>query len=728
MAEINSLQKRIDTYVDRHPELKLASQEQIISIMFESNMLTQAEVDMLKNSSLFAFNADNIDDFAQIMGFEKQTQYPIQNNSVEKPIYTHKETSAILLDETGKIDESQFTLEGLKQRYTEKDYKIEEIVEEYEGIQSTTYKITNKKTNENIAEYYISDYSIHIDTQNESIALNKDSSFFSFLSNDENKIKLSSINKYKANGYETEFIVFGNSGDIEKSSIYERINNNNVLVEETLYSNGEPYKTIRDGETIKNRIIEDLIAIFNNKDWLGNLKNPKKIYTIYKDINPKNVYEILNDYKNKTGRDLLDDISNADTRDKKGLAKIRLLTEYFNPSRILNKIREYMQNNIYAEKNSDINYIAQRLAENINNSDYKTLLEDLKLISVDTTSTFASCSISEGVLNKFKELNPSGKDLFTELLDTDKLTNEEKANIIPSILFGMKIITDKKTYDLILAILNDNKFMTLLFENCDKYCEDIKADMILNKNNPEKLLIDLRRFVDRGENQENKLISRPNGKIDVDFEQGNTGDCWLLAGLIAICEKDECKKALESLIKVDKKTGNVTVTLKGVKKTYTITEEEIRNSNHLSGGDGDVRALELAYDKYIQEKAYHEDSFEYDINGNSCSYMFEIIFGKSELIKGYNKNDEQWDFNNPNKFYCIGTSWLDVKDTKVVENIVIKENGEFENFVVGHAYALIKSDEEYVYLVNPWDSSETLKMTHENLEKIKPSIGYRQNK
>lgn len=730
MVEIVSLRKRIENYVDRHPELKLASQEQVISIMLERNILTQAEIEKLKNDSLFIFEANNTGNFAEIMGFEKSKQNTIQDNYVEKPIFTHKETSAILVDEKGNIDENQFTLEDLKQRYNEKDYNIEEKIENLEGIQSTTYIVTNKKTNENIAEYYISDYSIYITTANEEISLNKYHSLFSFLPNNENKLRLSTINRYNTNGNDLEYIVFENNdaGNIQKTHIYEKVKDSYVPIEETLYSNGEPYKTIRDGKTIKNHIIDDLVAILKDKDKFGNLKNPKNLDMIYRDISPRNVYEILTDYKTKTGRDLLDDISNADTRDKKGLAKNRFFTEYFNPDRILNRIREYMQDNIYAEKNIDVDYIAQRFAENINNPDYKTLLEDLKFISVDIDSIISNCSIAEGVLNKFKELNSSGKDLFTELLETDKLTDEEKANIISRILFGINYVQDEKTYNQIKTILTDDKFKALLFENSDKYCEDIKADMILNKNNHEKLLIDLRRFIARGENKENKLISRPNGKIDVDFEQGNTGDCWLLAGLIAICKKDKGKEALESLIKVDEKTGNVIVTLKGINKTYTIKENEIKNCDHLSGGDGDVRALELAYDKYIQEKAYNKDSYVYDINGNSCSYMFEIIFGKSELIKGYDKNDKKWDFNNPNKFYCIGTSWLDVKDTKVFENIVIKENGETEYFVAGHAYALIKSDEEYVYLVNPWDSSETLKMTHDNLKKINPSIGYRENK
>lgn len=48
--------------------------------------------------------------------------------------------------------------------------------------------------------------------------------------------------------------------------------------------------------------------------------------------------------------------------------------------------------------------------------------------------------------------------------------------------------------------------------------------------------------------------------------------------------------------------GGVSVNLKGVNKTYYISKSEIENAKHLSSGDEDVKAIELAVEHYRKEQ------------------------------------------------------------------------------------------------------------------------------
>ena len=80
------------------------------------------------------------------------------------------------------------------------------------------------------------------------------------------------------------------------------------------------------------------------------------------------------------------------------------------------------------------------------------------------------------------------------------------------------------------------------------------------------------------------------------------------------------------------------------------------------------------------------------------------------------------DFNDPNKSFCIGAGMFDAPYSETID-AMLNSNGERVNFVTGHAYAVVKADYQYVYLVNPWDSKETLRIKHEQLEKLNVNVG-----
>ena len=128
--------------------------------------------------------------------------------------------------------------------------------------------------------------------------------------------------------------------------------------------------------------------------------------------------------------------------------------------------------------------------------------------------------------------------------------------------------------------------------------------------------------------RKNTSITKPNGKIDEDFKQGNTGDCWLLASIKAISSRPKGLRILNDSIKVNN-DGSVTVTLKGVNKTYTISKEELESNIQLSRGDGDIRALEIAVNKYFEEKRGLGDQL--DINGNRMFVAYYILTGQGDF-------------------------------------------------------------------------------------------------
>lgn len=225
-----------------------------------------------------------------------------------------------------------------------------------------------------------------------------------------------------------------------------------------------------------------------------------------------------------------------------------------------------------------------------------------------------------------------------------------------------------------------------------------------------------------------QIDNAANGQIDNEFKQGYTGDCWLVATIKAISNNPKAKKALESLISVDK-FGNVTITLKGVNRTYTFTPEEIAGSTELSTGDMDVRAIEMAVNKYYHEEQAHGSIIEHNVNdidkGGQGGQALNILFGKGgrnyigESLYGelwramFKTGDSLIEKIKSGEYICIVSVGLNTHSPEDAED----EKGNGVSIHKNHAYSLVDADDNYVYLVNPWNTSQVLKMTHENFKK-----------
>ena len=197
-----------------------------------------------------------------------------------------------------------------------------------------------------------------------------------------------------------------------------------------------------------------------------------------------------------------------------------------------------------------------------------------------------------------------------------------------------------------------------------------------------------------------------NGKIDRDFKQGTTGDCWLLASIKAISKQPRGLQILNNMIKVQS-NGDVSVTLKGVNKTYNFTKQEIEAHTEYATGDLDVRIIEMAVNKYFEEERGVNGSP--DINGNREHIAYYILTGKGHrnfLSDSYGRIPDMWftdkqidNFNKPNHVAVVAAHG-DKSDVHLKST-----SGSDAILTTGHAYAVSRSDSKYVYLINPWDSS-----------------------
>ena len=94
-----------------------------------------------------------------------------------------------------------------------------------------------------------------------------------------------------------------------------------------------------------------------------------------------------------------------------------------------------------------------------------------------------------------------------------------------------------------------------------------------------------------------------NGEIDENVSQGNTGDCWLLVGVLSLTSTEVGRNIIKESITCNA-DGSVTVTFKGLNVSYTITAAEIKKwdtdsktNDAYSNGDNDMLVLELAVEK-----------------------------------------------------------------------------------------------------------------------------------
>lgn len=248
--------------------------------------------------------------------------------------------------------------------------------------------------------------------------------------------------------------------------------------------------------------------------------------------------------------------------------------------------------------------------------------------------------------------------------------------------------------------------------------------------------------------------SKVNGEFDEDIVQGtNTGDCWLIAGLLSLSSTSEGRQIIKDSI-TENSDGSVKVTFKGIKRTYTISAAEIQQydtdsniTDPYSNGDNDMLVFEIATDKLLKDISsgkitLEQDSNTYEgfyqsdgsINGGFQQQILYYTTGKTSDTYTVQYNDSSTNEEITNKLRQglsasqVTQALQDAADNSPasinfmlyyeVKKGTCTDGTIFQNDLSskGHAYAVknIDKNNETITFVNPWDTSKEYTMTWEN--------------
>lgn len=294
------------------------------------------------------------------------------------------------------------------------------------------------------------------------------------------------------------------------------------------------------------------------------------------------------------------------------------------------------------------------------------------------------------LLDLYKE--SKGESLFKTVISDYTMSKEDRVKILKHIINSMSTNIEEtgiSIKDLLTKFEKEISYQMNKFGFANADYLDVFSEQINDRKSVS---------IERG-------LSEPNGKIDENFSQGATGDCWLLASIIAIANSNKGAEILNDSLKV-LKNGDMQVTLKGINKTYTVTKQELTNNIQMAYGDGDVRALEIAINKYFEEKRGINNAL--DINTNSPRVAYKILTGKGGLLESFSfgqiSDDKIDTFNAKNKIITVCRQ----KDLKLTDS---NTNNDDITLLSNHAYAVVEADKEFVYLINPHDSGNKFKVS-----------------
>lgn len=212
-----------------------------------------------------------------------------------------------------------------------------------------------------------------------------------------------------------------------------------------------------------------------------------------------------------------------------------------------------------------------------------------------------------------------------------------------------------------------------------------------------------------------------DGIIDNTY-QGSTGDCWLLAGVNAVAQTPAGKKILEDAIQIHE-DGNVTITLKGVDRSYTYTPEQILSYEYASSpsatatGDYDMNLIEMAVTDYRKEllakpenerpRAMKQANARSPLNGGTGEEIINYLTGKKGFTTADSnriQNDIDAFAKNPERYAIVVNFRNDAENIYSEEAAELGDMSNVVNVISQHAYTISKVDDENVYVRDPRDS------------------------
>ncbi len=699
---------KIANYISEN-NLASRPQSEVLSEMVSSGLITQSELEEIKDGNIYSLSSKsdiNFTDSVEVSSSSVSTAAPSSES-------VHPVFKDIRLNPDGKVDMEQFSLEALKKKYPDEKFEITTTKDKENALYIVVDKVSNKPVYRLLQEYddINSQYSYcrsfydkngkvidgvtfkdgklySVDTYGEN------GSVTSTIYKDGDMSKIESIYKVKENG-NTVLIEYENG----HQSVKTDYNKNGEFISQTLYNNGELYAEVdKKGEILFNYSSQNLIKKIttDNYPWinsaLSNLKENEILNEISK-FDGKKLVEVLEGYIIQSNdKNLFNEILDMNVLGED--AKKHIIQK-------LDKIGlSYQTNDEFKNE-----YIALRFAASVEGNHYdKNLLSYINTDNVKNVVSFLGnydVSTGDDNIKIFSDKTP------VRMINFSDITSEEK----------------KQATDYILNLLY--KYA----ENNEIFCDDIKKDIELHRNEFDKFDIDFRRLVSRLDADSNtEVSSKINGKIDETFEQNATGDCWLVTGMNGIKSKPGGLDILNGLLTPDDKRQILTVEFpySQVEK-HSIDYNRIYKSNYFVSSEPDARGIECAIDDYIKQRAYStiENPTENDlifnnqipyrpsvspydtyIDGGNVELFFELVLGNSKHVK--NADMYEMDFNDPKQVFEFSYDegeMIQGFDYDTKEPIEIDKS---------HSYNITSSDGNFIFLQDPRDPDINIAVNRDN--------------
>ena len=260
--------------------------------------------------------------------------------------------------------------------------------------------------------------------------------------------------------------------------------------------------------------------------------------------------------------------------------------------------------------------------------------------------------------------------------------------------------------------------------------EDKYIEVPNNSGSFDSVSDDVKKLLDKEE--------KSNLAIDEEIEdsrQGYHGDCWLISSINALSYDEKGREIISNAI--TKKEGGYEVYFAGDNKTIYVSDEEIlaaKAEGTYSKGDDDVLLMELAfeklYDSYPLQISNPVDNggFEsyaiYHLTGDSNQTCINYNHGihkynpfttvASDMFGLTNPIDDAYDkIEQDPERYATTINFVDPSG----EHYPTVKDIDGNEVVLGspHAWALKEVHGDYVYMVNPWDASNVVVVSKDEI-------------
>ena len=715
--------------------------EKICSLMLKEKLISQNEYEQLKKNPLIfpQYHGTSAQGYENMGLFlSDKNPKPVQTQIPLKQKYTHPQIQGIECDKNGKIDLNQFSLKALKEKYNLKEY---DVVQNENGQISVTKKDGTPvlKITKNKYFNYTTVELTHNPKYMQTFEIKQNGELDRLTNLEQQKDKSVSVTYEKGSTkplkmYELypdgSHLMTNFDSKTGQKTFQDYWTKDGHSAEWAIeYSNGQPWKKTYKGKPAEYPLVKDLIKGFEARTPIGSPSTGKNLTSdILKRINPENVFEIVNEFKNQTGKSLFDRLKNEYTMKPEDKTKC---LDHIEKLYYRNAPKEQAGKELAAQLYKDIQgYDKSRLAKHIgmiDKNNLKYVLTEYRTISGH--DNWKKKDEYEDTMNTLREYLP---DFLCSKIADYKIKSVTPYQGLLQAIDQTKELSPNRKKELINHIVQ-----TAMEDKTDYAIKSAKKDLANHPTDYHKVEVDIYRLQNtkEGDMRNPELKSRSVTKDSEGFlgttrKQGQTGDCWLIAAINSVIAKPEMLKKLNELVTYDKNTGNYTVTLKGSNEKYTITADEIANTPNLSTGSKKLKAVEIAMDKHIKNNAYRDknlqvwvdNDFEFvtnvDINGNWSTIAWKNLFGAGNLdIQIQQPDILKEDFNKPDRLYA-----LSLNGKEDVYGMATSQKDKNYRIVARHAYSIIGSDKENVYLLNPWDSSDKITVSRENLKKIGVNI------